>query len=116
MFRRLFNWPRSGEKTVGINRYGIDEDCNYCPQCGEAYRAEIKTCTACSIPLIPGSEKLTVLSKQETLPPENYTEISADDELVTIQSGKLGQLKPLQHILMAAYVPSILGGDGASRG
>lgn len=116
MFRKLFNWPKSGGKTPGINRYGIDEECNYCPQCGEAYRAEIKTCAACSVPLIPGSEKLAGLNRQETSPPENYTEISADDELATIQTGKLGQLKPLQHILKAAYIPSLLAGDGASRG
>lgn len=43
-------------------------------------------------------------------------EISAADQLVTIQSGKLNYLKPLQQLLKAGYVPSILAGDPASKG
>lgn len=116
MFRRLFSRRESAEKTPGTNSYGIDEDCNYCPDCGDAYRAEIEACPACSIPLISGSEKLAIVSRRETDPPPHAADISADDELVTIQKGKLGQLKSLQQLLKAEQVPSILAGDHVSKG
>jgi hypothetical protein len=116
MFRKLFNRQRSAEKTAATNQYDIDEDCNYCTHCGDAYRAEIKTCPACSIPLISGSEKLALLSRQEPASPAHALEISADDELVTIQKGKLLQLKSLQQLLKAGMVPSILTGDNVSKG
>jgi len=116
MFRKLFGRTRSDKQTADGNRHGIDEGCNYCPQCGEAYRAEIETCASCSVALISGSEKLAALSPQEAAPSPRDMRISADDELVTIQEGKLGQLKPLQHLLKAAYIPSILAGDSTSKG
>ncbi len=116
MFRRLFSRQKSAEKTAGANQYDIDEDCNYCTQCGDPYRAEIKTCPVCSIPLISGSERLAMLGRQETGSPSHSTDITADDELVTIQKGKLGQLKSLQQLLKAGQVPSILAGDHVSRG
>ena len=116
MFRRLFSLIRSSEEAPDDNHYGIDTDCNYCPNCGDAYRAEIATCPDCSIPLISGSEKLAILRQQETVSHSHSTEISADDELVAIQIGKLGYLKPLQKLLKAEYVPSILAGDNASKG
>ncbi len=116
MLHRLLSILKSDEKTAGGNRHGIDEDCNYCPQCGEEYRAEIETCASCSVALISGSEKLAALSPQQAAPSPHDMRISADDELVTIQEGKLGQLKPLQHLLKAAYIPSILAGDNTSKG
>jgi hypothetical protein len=116
MFRRLFGREKTTEEAPGNNRYGIDENSKYCPQCGDEYRAEIETCSACSIPLISGSEKLANLKQQEPDSASDFTEISAADELVSIQAGKLGYLKPLQHLLRAAYIPSILAGDNNSKG
>lgn len=116
MFRKIFGLGRSGEKAADTNQFDIDEDCNYCPKCGDEYRAEIETCAACSIPLIPGSEKLAILKQQEPGSPSHFIEITADDELVTIQTGKLGSLKPLQQLLRAAYVPSLLASDDTSKG
>jgi len=116
MFRKLFSFGRSGEEAADNNQYDIDVDSNFCPKCGDEYRAEIATCPTCSIRLIPGSEKLAILSQQETGSPSHFIEISADDELVTLQTGKLGSLKPLQQLLKAEYVPSILAGDNDSKG
>lgn len=116
MFRRLFSRRGSAEQTTAANHCGIDEDCNYCPQCGDAYRAEIKTCPACSVTLISGSEKLARLSRQDSAASSHTAEIRADDELVTIQKGKLVQLKSMQQLLKAAKVPSMLAGDNVSRG
>ena len=116
MFRRLFGLGKSGQEAADNNQYDIEADCNYCPKCGDEYRAEIKTCPACSIALESGSEKLAILRQQETGSPSRSMEISADDELVAVQIGKLGDLKPLQQLLKAAYVPSLLSGDNASKG
>jgi len=116
MFRKLFGLTRSDEKKTGANHYDIDTDCNYCPNCGEAYRAEIATCADCSIPLMSGAEKLSILKRQDSGDDTRSMDISAEDELVTIQAGKLGILKPLQQRLKAGYVPSILASDNASKG
>ena len=116
MFRRLFGFGGSGKEVADHNRYDIDEDCNYCQKCGDEYRAEIHTCPTCSIRLISGSEKLTILRQQETGSYSNYTEISADDELVAVQTGKLNNLKPLQQLLKAEHVPSILAGETGAKG
>jgi hypothetical protein len=59
---------------------------------------------------------LANLKQQEPDSASDFTEISAADELVSIQVGKLGYLKPLQHLLRAAYIPSILAGDNTSKG
>ncbi len=116
MFRRLFSLSRSREEAPDDNHYDIDADCNYCPKCGDAYRAEIATCPECSLSLISGSEKLAILRQQETVSHSHSVEISADDELVAIQIGKLGYLKPLQKLLKTECVPSILAGDNPSKG
>ena len=67
MFRKLFGLARSDEKKTGANHYDIDTDCNYCPNCGEAYRAEIATCADCSIALMSGAEKAEAKDKVEQL-------------------------------------------------
>ena len=116
MLRRLFGLGRKGEEAVENNQYDIDVNSNYCSTCGDEYRAEIETCPTCSVPLIPGSEKLAILRQQETGSRLHYKEISADDELVTLQEGKLVYLKPMQQLLKAEYIPSILAGDNNSKG
>lgn len=54
--------------------------------------------------------------KQETGAPSEYIAISAEDELVALQTGKLSSLKPLQQLLKADYIPSLLSGDNSSKG
>jgi hypothetical protein len=116
MLHKLFGIGRSGKNTVDNNRYDIDADCNYCPKCEEAYRAEIETCASCSIPLISGSERLELLRRQESDFHSDYLEISADDELVTLQTGKLMNLKQLKQILKKDHIPCILAGGDTSKG
>lgn len=116
MFHRLFSFGKSVKGAADNNPYDIDTDCNYCPECEEEYRAEIATCASCSIPLIPGSEKLMLLRRQEADQQPGSMEISADDELVTLQVGKLINLKPLKHLLKKEHIPSILAGGDTSKG
>lgn len=116
MLRRLFSLNRSGKKATENRHCDIDTDSNYCPKCGDEYRAEIETCAACGVPLIPGTEKVANLRQQDAGSQTHSMDISADDQLVSIQAGKLSYLKPLQQLLKAGYVPSILAGDHASKG
>ncbi len=116
MLHRLFGLSRSRKNTVDNNRYGIDINCNYCPVCEEEYRAEIETCASCSISLISGSERLELLRRQEADFHSHSAEISAADELVTLQTGKLLNLKQLQQILKKDCIPSVLAGGNTSTG
>lgn len=116
MFRKLFGLGKSNKKVADNNQYNIDIECNYCPKCGDEYRAEIETCATCAVPLQSGSEKLAVLKQREANSSPRSMEISDEDELVTIHAGKLPSLKSLQHLLKAEYVPSLLFGDNASKG
>lgn len=116
MLHRLFGLGKSGKNPVDSNRSDIDADCNYCPKCEEEYRAEIETCASCSTPLISGSEKLALVKRQEAGFHSHSMEISADDELVTLQTGKLMDLKQLQQLLKKAYIPSLLAGGDRSKG
>ena len=116
MFRKLFGLGKSSKKVAENNQYNVDLECNYCPQCGDEYRSEIETCATCAIPLLSGSEKLKMLMQQEADLSSRSMDISAEDELVTIHGGKLGSLKPLQHLLKAEYVPALIAGENGSKG
>lgn len=116
MFNKLFGLGKASGQTSSANRYGIDTDSNYCPECGEEYRAGFNTCADCGVALIAGTEKLAQLRQQDQGAQEYSMEISGADELVAIQSGKLGYLKPLQQVLKKAQVPSMLASGSASKG
>ena len=116
MFSKLFGLGKESGKTSIDNRYGIDTDSNYCPDCGEEYRAGFDTCADCGVALISGTDKLAQLRQQDGGAQEYSMEISGADELVAIQTGKLGYLKPLQQVLRKAQVPSMLASGSASKG
>jgi len=117
MFRKLFKRGGSSpSKAEPDDQHGIDCDCNYCPTCGEAYRAEIETCAECGVQLVPGAEKLAGLQQRQAELRSLSMDISAGDELVTIQAGKVRYLKEQQQLLKAAQVPSVLAGDNPAKG
>ena len=116
MFRKLFGLDKSNGESPEPNRYGIDTDANYCPDCGEEYRAGFDTCADCGVPLISGVAKLDEARRQDPGAPSYSMDISTADELVTIQTGKLGYIKSLQHILKSEQVPSLLASENSSKG
>jgi hypothetical protein len=116
MFRRLFGLEKPASAPSEPNRYGIDADSNYCPDCGQEYRAGFDTCADCGIALISGVEKLEEVKRRDTGPSSYSMDISTDDDLVTIHTGKLGYIKSLQHILKNEQVPSLLASENASKG
>jgi len=121
MFLKFFG--KKSEKTKSSISdegllHGIDSEMNYCPSCGDEYRADIRHCGTCRIPLISGSEKLgIILAKQEALG-ERSMDILPEDELVNIRKGPLNDMKKLQNLLALERVPAILAGDesGCAKG
>lgn len=98
--------------------HGIDREMNYCPSCGDEYRADTTHCGACNIPLVSGREKLDmVMASQEALS-ERSMNISPEDELVSIRKGPLKDMKTLQKIFSVERIPAILAGDegGCAKG
>ncbi|MBT8347377.1 MAG: hypothetical protein KJO28_13855 [Desulfofustis sp.] len=116
MFRRLFGLDKPASESSESNRYGIDTDSNYCPECGEEYRAGFDTCADCGVALISGIKKLDEVRQQDTGPSSYSMDISTDDDLIAIHTGKLGYIKSLQHILKSEQVPSLLASENASKG
>ncbi len=62
--------------------HGVDREMNYCPACGDEYRADVSHCGTCDIPLISGREKLERVWKSRKLLLERSMEIGPGDELV----------------------------------
>ena len=116
MFRKLFGLDKPAGVAPEPNRYGIDTDSNYCPDCGEEYRAGFDTCADCGVKLISGAAKLDEARQRDPGEPSSSMDISTDDDLITIQTGKLGYIKSLQHILKGEKVPSLLASENASKG
>lgn len=122
MFLKFFgkkpeNNSQSPSNNVGLV-HGVDREMNYCPSCGDEYRADIINCGACNIPLVSGREKLDmVMASQEALS-ERSMSISPEDELVSIRKGPLKDMKTLQKVLAVDRIPAILAGDedGCAKG
>ena len=91
---------------------------NYCPSCGDEYRADICHCGICKIPLISGSEKLAIILAKQEAQEERSMDILPEDELVNIRKGPLNDMKKLQNLLALERVPAILAGDegGCAKG
>jgi len=94
----------------------IDPDLNYCPQCDEEYREDFKTCAACNISLISGTERLAVAEAAKSKLASRTMDISPDDELVNIRKGPLGDMKQLQALLGSENIPSLVAGEKSNCG
>ena len=96
--------------------HGIDTEMNYCPSCGDEYRADIATCAVCDIALVSGAEKLAGMQAAEQAMGERSMDIAAEDELVTVRKGPLKDMKALRKLLAAERIPALLAGDADGCG
>ena len=98
--------------------HGIDREMNYCPSCGDEYRADISRCGACDILLISGREKLDRIMETQEVLGQRSMDISPEDELVNIRKGPLKDMKNLQKLFAVERIPAILAGDegGSAKG
>jgi hypothetical protein len=118
MFRKLFGRTRDSEKKQNHDaiRLGIDPEMNYCPTCGDEYRADMKRCAGCGDELVSGAEKLEHLLVKEHAFNARSMKISGSDQLVTVRTGKLRDLKPLQILLARDRIPALLAGEAGGCG
>jgi hypothetical protein len=96
--------------------HGISSELNYCPVCGDEYRADRIICAACDQELISGREKLAQIEEKEQLFSSRSMELSPDDELVILRKGPLKDIKQLQKLLAKERIPGVLAGDEQSCG
>ncbi len=94
-----------------MRQQNISPELQYCPQCGDEYRADIVRCAACAVPLLSGKELLAQQRGQAAAP---RRPISPDDELVTIQKGPVVQMQMVQAMLKRAGIPSLAAGESSS--
>ena len=92
-----------------------DPELKYCPVCDDEYRADIKMCAACSVELIPGSQKIAVEEVLIRKKAARSMELSADDDLVNIRKGPLLEMKNLQRILVREHIPALIAGEKKSN-
>ena len=111
MFGRLniFNRNRD-DKSQAID---VQEQCKYCPSCGDEYRAEIIRCAACDVDLVSGDEKGSVNGVGNGEVAREVVSITAGDELVTIKKAGLADVKALQRLLLKEGIDALVAGDGA---
>jgi hypothetical protein len=84
---------------------------NYCPRCGDEYRAEITRCAGCKIPLISGEVKLAQELEAREVRNDRSMVLLPEDELVTIRKGSVNDIKALKKLLAAERIPSLIAGD-----
>lgn len=111
MFKRLFGKKTQTAVTSEQQRasqLGVDLEMNYCPECGDEYRKDIKRCVGCEVRLISGKEKLSQVSGAHARVARRSMEISKNDDLLVIRNGKLKDLKQFQILLGRASIPALL--------
>ncbi len=122
MFLKFFGKKSGKNNQAVIDRaaifHGIDREMNYCPCCGDEFRADIDTCAVCDIALISGTEKLAGAQAAQQAFGERSMDISPEDELVNIRKGPLKDMKALRKLLAAERIPALLAGDadGCAKG
>lgn len=99
--------PRTGHALID----GIDPDLNYCPSCGDEYRADTQSCVSCNIALIDGREKLRRMEKTRQDLSRRSMDISIEDDLISVRKGSLNDMKYLRKLLISEGVPALLAGD-----
>jgi hypothetical protein len=118
MLKKLFGFGKktTGEKGNSSLDLGVDTEMGYCPVCGDEYRAGISRCAGCDVPLISGREKYKQVLGSERERASRTMDILPNDERVTIRTGKLKDLKPVQVLLARETIPTLLTGESAGCG
>ena len=119
MFGKFFAKKKRRREVVAdasFVSHGVYSEMNYCPACGDEYRADQTTCAACDMELIAGTQQLAVIREKEEQLSGRSMEISVDDELVTLRKGALKDIKQLQYLLAKERIPAMLAGDEQNCG
>jgi len=85
----------------------IEPELNYCPQCQDEYRAEIRTCASCGVALLTGLEMQARTAVQGAATSPCSLEIFPDEPMTTIRKGQVLAIKQLQAFLLTEGIPSL---------
>lgn len=95
----------------------IEPDLKYCPQCHDEYRADIEMCAVCGIALITGRE---VLAREEEKERKRQSRmnaaLSAADDLVTIHSAPLTDIRRFEESFAREGIATLVAGDDKNCG
>lgn len=94
----------------------VDTKLKYCLECREEYRAEIEQCADCGASLITGLEMKKIKAEKDRVLAGRSMGIHPEDDLVTVRSGQIVQMKGLQNLLAKASLPSVLSNDASNCG
>lgn len=113
MFGKLSLKRKKKSKDAGIS---IDQErYHYCPSCGDEYRLGFTFCASCNIELTAESSKRPQSIGYTRKKTNQTTDILPHDELLTVRTGSLVELKSLQAILKAEMIGSLLVSDNAGQ-
>jgi len=108
VFGTLFKFKSKATSEQALQE--SEERFNYCPECGDEFRSDFSRCTNCDVALVSG-EKRTGSGDDRTERNVADLQILPGDELVTIRSGTLLEIKTVQRLLEKEYIGSLLVGD-----
>lgn len=113
MFGKLSLSRKKKHKDAGIN---VDQErYRYCPSCGDEYRPEFSFCASCKVALttetIVQPQSLGNVRKKKN----RTRNILPEDELLTVRTGSLVELKSLQATLKTEMIGSLLVSDNAGQ-
>lgn len=94
----------------------IEPDLQYCLQCGDEYRADIKTCATCNKALVRGREVEAMLAQQRLRSAQLSRPITSDEAVVAIKKGPALLIKQLQAYLLDHGIASLVVSDPAAPG
>jgi hypothetical protein len=106
-FKKKTEQEDPAAKAVG----GIDPGLQYCPKCGDEYRAGIVRCAACQVDLISGAQQIALVHGREQQKFKRSMEITAGDKLVTLRRGQIQDMKYFQKLLADERIPAVIGGE-----
>lgn len=116
MLRRILGLRKKKDKVISqLPSCDFDAEMNYCPQCNEEYRMDIRHCVSCDMSLVSGEIKRAEFFAAAQAQPLISMEIKASDPVVTIQQGPMKEMKELKMALVAKSIPALLASEGPSR-
>ena len=89
----------------------IEPDLNYCPQCGDEYRAEITRCAGCGCVLHTGSQVLAARAAGMDGTVPTIHPIQPGEPLVALRQGPVLQIKQLREHLLRHGLPALAGSE-----
>jgi len=94
----------------------FESDLNYCPECKDEYRAEIRQCATCECQLVPGQEMEALFKVRNEKIAGRLDELTTEDDLVLVRMGGLSSMKELVAVLNREGIATLLAGDEQSCG